>query len=76
MILAGIATTLSTLFSYRALKLGKASYVNSLERMSLVFAVILSVLFLKEKITWQLVTGMVLMVGGALFIAFGSEGEG
>jgi drug/metabolite transporter (DMT)-like permease len=36
----------------------------------LVFAIILAAKFLKEKITWQVVAGGVLMVTGALIIAF------
>lgn len=73
LIAAGVATTLSTLFSYYALKLGKASYVTSLERMSLVFAIALSVVFLKEKITWQLIVGALAMIGGAVLIAWGES---
>ncbi|MCF0059146.1 EamA family transporter [Dyadobacter sp. CY356] len=67
--LAGVATTLSTLFSFKALSMGKASYVTTVERSSLVIAVLLSVLFLKEKITWQLIVGVVLIIGGAVLIA-------
>jgi len=73
LILAGIATTLSTLFSYRALSTGPASYVTTIERMSLVFAILLSVIFLKEKVTWQLVIGAVIMIGGAVLIVMSGE---
>lgn len=65
---AGIATTLSSLLSFKALKLGDASLVSSLERISLVFAVIFAVFFLKEKLTWQVVVGVLLMVGGAVLV--------
>jgi len=67
---AGIFTTLSTLFSYKALSMGQASYVVTLERLSLVIAIVLSVIFLKEKLTWQLVLGAFVMVSGAVLIAF------
>ncbi|WP_207420308.1 EamA family transporter [Desertivirga brevis] len=73
LVAAGIATTLSTLFSYYALKSGKASYVTALERLSLVFAIIFSVIFLREKLTWQLVTGVALMLGGAILVALGQQ---
>ena len=73
--LAGVATTLSTLFSFKALSLGKASYVTTVERTSLVVALFLSVLFLKEKITWQLIVGAVLIIGGAVLIAMSDPGE-
>jgi transporter family protein len=73
--LAGVATTLSTLFSFKALSLGKASYVTTVERSSLVIAVILSILFLKEKLTWQLIVGSVLIIGGAVLIAVSNTGK-
>ncbi|RZK81035.1 MAG: EamA family transporter [Pedobacter sp.] len=70
--LAGVATTLSTLFSYKALSLGPAAMVVTIERTSLVFTLVLSVIFLKEKITWQLVTGGALILSGAVLIALSS----
>ena len=73
LIIAGIFTTLSSLFTFRALKLGEASIVNPLERLSLVFAIIFAALFLKEKITWQIAVGALLMTGGALIIAFSGK---
>lgn len=73
LIIAGIVTALSSLFTFRALKLNDASMVNPLERISLVFAIILSAVFLKEKITWQIVVGAILMVAGALVIAFSKK---
>lgn len=75
LILAGLATTLSTLFSYKALSIGPASYVATIERSSLVIAIILSIIFLKEKITWQLVTGAVLIIAGAVLIALSEPGK-
>lgn len=73
--LAGVATTLSTLFSFKALSMGQASYVTTIERSSLVIAIILSVLFLKEKITWQLITGALLIISGAVLIALSQPGK-
>lgn len=73
LIAAGVTTTLSTIFSYYALKLGKASYVTSLERLSIVFAVVLSIIFLKEKITWQLIVGAAIMIAGAVMVAWGEK---
>jgi len=75
LIAAGVATTLSSLFSFKALTLGPASYVVTMERLSLVFAIILSVIFLKEKITWQLVTGAAIMVAGAVLVALSDPKE-
>ena len=73
--LAGVATTLSTLFSFKALSLGRASYVTTVERTSLVIAILLSVIFLKEKITWQLIAGAALIIGGAVLIAMSNSTE-
>ncbi len=67
---AGIATTLSSLLSFKALKLGDASLVTSLERLSLVFAVGFAVFFLKEKLTWQMVLGILLMISGAVLVSY------
>ena len=69
MIAAGICTTASTIFSYRALKLADATLVVPIERLSLVVAVVLSVIFLKEKMNWQAIVGVVLMIAGAILIS-------
>ena len=69
LVLAGICTTLSTLFSYQALNIGPASMVVTIERTSLVFTILLSIIFLKEKISWQLLTGAGMILGGAVLIA-------
>ena len=75
LICAGTATCLSSLFTFVALKSGPASLTSSLERLSLVFAVILAVIFLKEKLNWQVIVGMILMIGGALMIGFSRPQE-
>ncbi|GGG90129.1 membrane protein [Parapedobacter pyrenivorans] len=72
---AGICTSLSTLFSYKALSLGPASYVVTLERSSLVIAILLAVLFLKEKVTWQLIVGAAIMIAGAALITFSDNAK-
>ena len=66
---AGVITCLSSLFTFRALKLGDASRVSPLERISLVFAIVFAVIFLKERVNWQVIAGAVLMAVGALLIA-------
>lgn len=70
---AGVITCVSSLLTFRALKLGEASQVSSFDKISLVFSIILAVIFLKEKITWQIVLGGLLMAGGAIVISFSSE---
>lgn len=75
LLLAGVCTSLSTLFSYKALSMGPASYVATIERMSLVIAVVLSIIFLKEKLTWQIVVGGTVMVAGAVLIALSDTSQ-
>lgn len=69
LVLAGIITCVSSLLTFKALKLGDASRVSPLERVSLVFAIALAAWFLKERINWQIIAGAVLMVIGAVVIA-------
>jgi len=73
LISAGIITSISSLLTFKALKLDDASRVNPLERLSLVFAIIMAGVFLKEKITWQVIAGAVLMAAGALLIAIAKK---
>ncbi|MEJ7557673.1 MAG: EamA family transporter [Pedobacter sp.] len=75
LLLAGVLTTLSTLLSYKALTMGPASFIVTIERTSLLFTIVLSVIFLKEKLTWQLMVGGALILSGAILIAL-SSGNG
>lgn len=75
LIVAGVVTTLSSLFTFRALKLGDAAAVSPLERLSLVFAIIFAAIFLKERITWQVILGATLMATGAIIIAVAKKGQ-
>ncbi len=68
LIAAGIATTLSSLLTFRALKLGEAALVSSLERSSLVFAIALAAIFLHEQLNWKVILGALLIIGGAILI--------
>jgi bacterial/archaeal transporter family protein len=70
LLIAGILTTFSSLASFQSLKIGHASRTASLEKISLVFSVLLSIIFLKDKFNWQILVGVLLMVAGTLFIAF------
>lgn len=68
-VMAAIAGALSWFFYFLALKFGPASKVVALDRLSIVFVVILAALFLAEKITWPIAIGAVLMTIGAILIA-------
>ena len=66
LVLSGLATGASWLCYYRALQLGQASQVAPVDKLSVAFAVLLAVLFLGEKLTWQMVLGVVLILSGSL----------
>jgi bacterial/archaeal transporter family protein len=68
--LSGVATAAAYVLYFRALKGGESARVQPLDRLSLVFAVILAVVFLKEKANVGLVAGTALMATGAAVIAF------
>lgn len=69
-ILSGIATGLSWLFYFYALKTGEASKVVPIDKLSLVLTIILATIILHERITMQVVIGSVFMTIGAIVIAF------
>lgn len=70
LVLSGIATGLSWLFYFRALQMGNASQVAPIDKLSIVFTLILAVFILREKITPITIGGIVLMVFGAILIGF------
>jgi transporter family protein len=67
-VLAGIFGALSWLFYFWALKFGPASHVAVIDRLSLVFVIILSVLILGETFNLKVFLGMILIVIGAILI--------
>jgi len=67
-VLAGISGALSWLFYFFALKKGPATKVVSIDRLSLIFVIILAALFLGEHFGWKTAIGALLMVAGAIFI--------
>ena len=69
LVLSGIATGLSWLCYYRALQLAPASLVAPVDKLSVVFAIVLGVAVLGEPLTWRLALGVLLIVGGVLVIA-------
>ena len=67
-IFSGIAGALSWLFYFLALKYGPATGVAALDRLSVVFVVLLAAIFLGEALTLKSVTGLVFLVLGALLL--------
>lgn len=68
-ILSGMAGALSWLFYFLALKTGDVSKVVPVDRLSVVFALVLAVFFLGEKVTLLEGIGMALVLGGIILIA-------
>jgi len=68
LILSGVATGLSWLCYYRALQLGPVSKVAPIDKLSVVVAILLGILFTGEKLTWPLAIGGSLVVLGSLII--------
>ncbi len=67
--LSGVATGLSWLCYYRALQLAPASRVAPIDKLSVVFVVILAALFLQERLSWKVALGTALITAGAVIIA-------
>lgn len=67
--LSGLATGLSWLCYFRALSLGEASSVAPVDKLSVVFTIVLAAWFLGESVAWQHMVGGILIVAGAIVIA-------
>lgn len=69
-ILSGVATGLSWLFYFKALQIGNVNKVIVIDKLSIVFTIILASLFLKEIISLKIIIGVILIVAGTLIISF------
>jgi len=66
--LSGIAGALSWLAMFAALKMGPAPGVAAIDRTSVVFVLIFSLLFLGTQFTWKALLGAALMTIGAILM--------
>lgn len=66
LILSGLATGGSWLCYYRAVQLGEVSKVAPIDKLSVVFTVIMAVIFLHEELTVKTVIGCLLIAAGTL----------
>lgn len=69
LVLSGIATGLSWLCYYRALQLGPASRVAPVDKLSVVFAIVLALAFLGETFSWKVALGGALVAVGAVIMS-------
>ncbi|MBS1640169.1 MAG: EamA family transporter [Bacteroidetes bacterium] len=68
LIASGIATTLSWLFYYRAMKDGLVSYVAAIDKCSIVITLLLSFILLKEPLTPKILLGGGLIFAGTIVL--------
>ena len=68
--LSGIATGLSWLCYFRALQLGPASQVAPIDKLSVIFVLAFAALFLHEPLTLRSGLGGLLIVVGAIVLAW------
>ena len=70
LVLSGVATGLSWLCYYRALKLGDAARVAVLDKLSVVLVAVFAVVFLKEHLSLPNWLGVGMMAAGAVLVAY------
>ena len=70
LVLSGLATGASWVCYFRALKIGQASQVAPVDKMSVVLVAIFGVIFLGEKLTLPNWIGVALIAVGAVLVAY------
>ena len=68
LVLSGVATGLSWLCYYRALQMGDASLVAPIDKLSILFTVAFSGIFLKERLSAKSGGGLALLTAGTLLL--------
>jgi transporter family protein len=68
LVLSAVTTGLSWLCYYRALQTGPASLVAPIDKLSLVVAIFLAMIFLGERLTLMQGVGAALMAAGTIFM--------
>ena len=69
LVLSGLATGASWVCYFRALKIGDASKVAPVDKLSLVLVAVFAVLFLDERPSIREWTGILMIVAGVLVLA-------
>ena len=70
LVLSGLATGLSWLCYFRALQLGQVAKVAPIDKLSVVAAMLLAIIFLGERLNLRGVIGATLIVSGAVVLAW------
>jgi len=69
LLLSGLATGASWVCYFRALKIGDAAKVAPIDKLSVALVIVLAVVVLRERLTWQLAVGGTLVLAGVLVLA-------
>lgn len=69
-IYSGITNTLSWLFYFASLKDGETSIVFTIEKLSIIVTILLSVIFLKEKLNRKQIIGIIIIVIATSLLMF------
>lgn len=69
LVLSGLATGLSWICYFRALKLGNAAQVAPIDKLSVVMVAIIAAVFLGEKLSMVNWIGVALIAAGAVLVA-------
>jgi transporter family protein len=69
LVLSGVATGLSWIFYFKALETGDVSKVAPIDKLSVVFVMIIAFTFLGEPMTSKTVIGGLLILAGAVLLA-------
>ncbi len=70
LILSGAATGLSWLFYFKALQMGEVSRVAPVDKLSVVFTICLSFLFLNEPVNAKVIVGALLITAGSIVMLY------
>jgi transporter family protein len=68
LVLSGLATGLSWIFYFKALETGNVSRVAPVDKLSVVFVMLLSFIFLQELVSVKMLVGGILILSGTLFM--------
>ena len=68
LILSGLATGASWLCYYKALQIGEASKVVPIDKLSIIFTIVLAVLILHETVTTKAIVGCAFIAMGTLMM--------
>ena len=68
LVLSGLATGLSWLFYFKTLQAGDVSRVAPVDKLSVVFTICLSFLFLREPVSLRVVAGAALITCGSIIM--------